>query len=363
MKICTVIGARPQFVKAAAISAVIAERKMEGTDLEEVLVHTGQHYDPAMSDVFFDELGIPGAKYNLNVGSDTHAGQTARMLVGLEKVLINESPEWVLLYGDTNSTLAGALAAAKLHIPIAHVEAGMRSFNRAMPEEVNRVVTDHTADLNFCSTILAVENLEREGRGDTAALVGDVMYDCALRFNALAERKCDPLAKFSLSPGEYILLTSHRAENTNDPARLAGIVSAVNTLAEKTTVLYPMHPRTKSFIEKYALALSERVRTVEPVGYLEMLLLERSAKLILTDSGGIQKEAFFYEVPCVTMRDETEWLETLELGWNKLVGASRSDILSAVAYFAANPPMKTDVKPYGDGAAAAKIVERLLVRK
>jgi UDP-GlcNAc3NAcA epimerase len=361
MRICTIIGARPQFVKAAAVSARIAEKKADGADLDEVLVHTGQHYDPLMSEVFFTELGIPREKHNLDVGSGSHAAQTARMLEGLEKVLIEERPDWVLLYGDTNSTLAGVLTAVKLHIPVAHVEAGMRSFNRAMPEEINRVVADHTADLNFCSTRLAVDNLTNEGRGWTALLVGDVMYDCALRFHSLAERKCDPFAKFAVSPGDYILMTCHRAENTNDSARLAEIVAAVNALAETIPVLYPMHPRTKVFLDKYGLTLSDKVLIVDPVGYLEMLLLEKGAKLILTDSGGVQKEAFFYGVPCVTMRDDTEWVETVELGWNKLVGASAADIESAVAGFASHPPERSDALPYGDGDAAGKIVERLLV--
>ena len=363
MKICTIIGARPQFIKAAAVSARIAEKAAEGANVEEVLIHTGQHYDPAMSDVFFNELGIPKERYNLEVGSGSQAAQTAHMLEGVEDALVEERPDWVLLYGDTNSTLAGALAAVKLHIPVAHVEAGMRSFNRRMPEEINRVVTDHTATLNFCSTGVAVDNLSNEGRGDTAVLVGDVMYDCALKFHSVAERNCDPLAKLALRAGEYILMTCHRAENTNDSARLAEIVSAVNSIAENNTVLYPMHPRTKKFLEYYGLAFSEKVQIVDPVGYLEMLLLEKSAKLILSDSGGIQKEAFFYDVPCVTMRDETEWVETIELGWNVLVGASKDAIESAVANFAANPPAPTNVKPYGDGDAAGKILEKLLVSK
>ena len=362
MRICTVIGARPQFVKAAGVSARLAEMRRGGADVEEVLIHTGQHYDPAMSEIFFSELGIPKEKYNLNVGSGSQAVQTARMLEGLEAALLEERPDWVLLYGDTNSTLAGALAAVKLHIPVAHVEAGMRSFNRGMPEEINRVVTDHTADLNFCSTELAVENLAAEGRGGTAVLVGDVMYDCALRFQELAERNCDPLADFALEAGAYVLLTCHRAENTNDPARLAGIVDAVNSIADDIVVFYPAHPRLKSFLEKYGLSFSEKVRVVEPVGYLDMLLLEKSAALILTDSGGIQKEAFFYRVPCVTMRDETEWTETVELGWNKLVGASQDAIETAVTDFVTNPPAATGEEPYGDGDAAGKILERLIVR-
>jgi UDP-GlcNAc3NAcA epimerase len=281
------------------------------------------------------------------------------MLEGIEEILEKERPDWVLLYGDTNSTVAGALAAAKLHIPVAHVEAGMRSFNRKMPEEVNRVVSDHVSALNLCSTDIAIRNLENEGLGATAVLTGDVMYDCALKFRKIAERYCDPIAKFALSSGGYVLMTCHRAENTNDKERLAGIVSAVNSIAEDFTVLYPMHPRTSRFLREYGLSLSPKVQVVEPVGYLEMLLLERNAKLILTDSGGVQKEAFFYEVPCVTMRDETEWIETVDLGWNVIVGASEDAIKSAVANFAANLPAGVATNPYGDGDAAGKILDAI----
>ena len=359
MKICTIIGARPQFIKAAAVSAKIAEMS-EHSDISEVIIHTGQHYDPDMSKIFFEELKIPKEKYNLKVGSGRHGEQTAKMLAGVEDILIEESPDWVLIYGDTNSTLAGALAAVKLHIPVVHIEAGMRSFNRNMPEEINRIVSDSISTLNLCSTQTAVEHLEHEGMGSTAFLTGDVMYDCALKFEALAEKYCDPLSKFGLSHGKYILMTCHRAENTDDNLRLSQIVSAVNKVAEKHTVLYTMHPRTASFIEKYKLEFSDNVQVVDPVGYLDMLVLEKSAEMILTDSGGIQKEAFFYKVPCITMRDETEWVETVELGWNTLAGASYDKITAAVANFAEKRPLETDARPYGDGNAVEIIIQKLL---
>ena len=355
MKICTIIGARPQFIKAAAVSAKIAEMG-EVSDISEVIIHTGQHYDADMSKIFFEELNIPKEKYNLEVGSGLHGEQTAKMLKGIEDILIEERPDWVLIYGDTNSTLAGALAAVKLHIPVVHIEAGMRSFNREMPEEINRIVSDSVSTLNLCSTTTAVENLKNEGMGNTAFLTGDVMYDCALKFEALAARYCNPLAKFALSSGEYILMTCHRAENTDDKLRLSQIVSAVNQIAENHTVLYTMHPRTASFIERYYLKFSDKVKVVPPVGYLDMLVLEKNAQTILTDSGGIQKEAFFYRVPCVTMRDETEWVETVNLGWNSIAGASYDQITEAVAKFAKQPPAETGEHPYGKGNAAEKII-------
>jgi UDP-GlcNAc3NAcA epimerase len=355
MKICTVLGARPQFIKAAVVSAEIAETD----DIEEVIIHTGQHYDPEMSQIFFDELNIPPEKYNLGVGSGPQGWQTGAMLEGIEKVLIEEQPDVLLVYGDTNSTLAGALAAVKLHIPTAHVEAGMRSFNRTMPEEINRILTDHIADINFCSTPVAVENLENEGLDKTVILVGDVMYDCSLKFAELAGKHYQPLEKFNLQSGNYILLTCHRAENTNDPDRLTGIVEAVNILSEEIPVIYPVHPRTREYIKKYGLTFNNSVQTVSPVSYFEMLIMERHAGFILTDSGGVQKEAFFYQVPCVTMRDETEWVETVDLKWNIVTGADSEKILQAVKTFQQQPPPKTDVNPYGDGDAAGKIVNEL----
>ena len=359
MKICTIIGARPQFVKAAAISAKIAEI---GADIaiEEVIIHTGQHYDPVMSDIFFNELGIPKEKYNLNVGSGLHGVQTGKMLEGIEKILIKENPDWVLIYGDTNSTLAGALAAVKLHIPIAHIESGMRSFNRIMPEEINRVISDHICTLNLCSTTTAMENLKNEGLANTAILTGDVMYDCAVKFADLAEKQCNPLSSFELTAKKYIMMTCHRAENTNDKLRMSQIINAVKTLAEETQIIYPIHPRTKKLLKEYNLHFSDNVKVVDPVGYFEMLVLVKNATLILTDSGGVQKEAFFYNVPCVTMRDETEWVETAELGFNIIAGADTSKIINAVAKFAKTPPEPVTTSPYGNANAAEKIIRTIL---
>jgi UDP-GlcNAc3NAcA epimerase len=359
MKICTIIGARPQFVKAAVISAKIAEMKTDNA-IEEVIIHTGQHYDPIMSDIFFTELKIPKEKYNLNVGSGAHGIQTGKMLEGIEAILLEEKPNFVLIYGDTNSTLAGALAAVKLHIPIAHVESGMRSFNRKMPEEINRIVADHTCTLNLCSTQTAVDNLNNEGLQRTAILTGDVMYDCALKFAHLAEKHSDPLSKFNLNSKEYILMTCHRAENSDNKKRMSQIIDAVNALAEDKIVLYPIHPRTKKILKEFNLYFSDKVKIIEPVGYLEMLILEKNASLILTDSGGVQKEAFFFNVPCVTMRDETEWTETVDLGFNIITGADTTNIIDAVSEFNNQGSLSIDSSPYGDGNSAEKILTAIL---
>jgi len=359
MKICTIIGARPQFIKAAAVSAVLAANK----SVSEVIIHTGQHYDPEMSDIFFRELKIPREKYNLAIGSGPHGEQTGKMLMELERVLLDEKPDWVLLYGDTNSTASGALAAVKLQIPVAHEAAGMRSFNRKMPEEINRIITDHISTLNFCSTQTAVKNLFEEGRRETAFFVGDVMYDLALQSIKYAEKYSNPFEKYSVKKGKYILMTCHRAENTDCPERLSGIVNAVNKIARKIPVLLPLHPRTKKYLSDYKLNFSTDVKIVSPLSYFEMILLEKSAKIILTDSGGIQKEAFFYKVPCITMRDETEWLETLENGWNIITGADYGKICEAFQYFTETVLECSNLKPYGDGKAAAKILKILSAKR
>lgn len=356
MKICTVIGARPQFVKAAVVSAEFAKHK----SVNEIIIHTGQHYDPAMSEIFFRELNVPNEKYNLEIGSGSHGLQTGRMLEKLEDILLKEKPDFVLIYGDTNSTLAGALAASKMHIPIAHIEAGMRSFNRKMPEEINRIVADHLAEINFCSTKTAIGNLKSENLGKTGVLVGDVMFDCSLKFADFAEKLYDPFAKFAVEKDGYALLTCHRAENTDHKGCLSEIVKAVNSISERMPVLYPVHPRTRKFLNEYGLSFSGNVKLIAPVGYLEMILLEKHASFIMTDSGGVQKEAFFYRVPCITMREETEWVETAELGWNRITGADSRKILAAFADFAKNRPAKTGAKPYGNGDAAAKIVKKLI---
>ncbi len=353
MKICTVIGARPQFVKAAVVSAEFAKHK----SINEIIIHTGQHYDPAMSEIFFRELNVPREKYNLEIGSGSHGLQTGRMLEKLEDILLKEKPDFVLIYGDTNSTLAGALAASKMHIPVAHIEAGMRSFNKKMPEEINRIIADHLSEINFCSTKNAIENLKVENLGKTGVLVGDVMFDCSLKFAELAEKRYDPFAKFAVEKNGYALLTCHRAENTDHKKCLTEIVKAVNRISEEMPVLYPVHPRTKKFLNEYGLTFSGNVKLIPPVGYLEMILLEKHASFILTDSGGVQKEAFFYRVPCITMREETEWIETAELGWNKITGADSKKITAAFADFAKNKPAKTSARPYGNGDAASKITK------
>ncbi len=354
LTILTIVGARPQFIKAAPVSRAL--RRVA----REILVHTGQHYDYGMSAVFFEELALPEPDYNLGIGSGSHGKQTGEMLIAIEEVLLSERPDWVLVYGDTNSTLAGALAAVKLHIPVAHVEAGLRSFNRAMPEEHNRVLTDHAADLLFCPTRHAVDLLAREGITRGVHLTGDVMLD-AFRYNtALAEQRSAILDALGLQPQTYYLATLHRPANTDDPAQLQTLL---DTLAElPLPVVLPLHPRTRQQIELHALAPKSKIQNLKiipPMGYLDMLLLERCARLILTDSGGVQKEAYMAGVPCVTLRDETEWVETLDAGWNILVGADPDRIRAAVRDFtppAEHPPL------YGDGHAADRIVEILMAR-
>ncbi|WP_269468950.1 non-hydrolyzing UDP-N-acetylglucosamine 2-epimerase [Thauera sp. 2A1] len=356
IKILTIVGARPQFIKAAAVSRVI--RSQYAGRIDELLVHTGQHYDKNMSKVFFDELDIPHPRFNLEISGGSHGAMTGRMLEAIETVMLAEKPDWVLIYGDTNSTLAGALAAAKLHIPVAHVEAGLRSFNMRMPEEVNRILADRVSNRLFCPTETAVENLAREGVTAGVSLVGDVMYDVSLYYRDVARSRSDALARLGLEEGKYVLATCHRAENTDDPSRLREIGLALADLALNQPVVLPVHPRTAKILAEQGLTASMKdVTLVEPLPFLDMIRLEQSARVIVTDSGGVQKEAFFYDVPCVTMRDETEWVETVELGWNVLTGASREAIVAAVSA-PVRPGSKGD-DPYGDGAAASKIVESL----
>lgn len=353
--IATIVGARPQFIKVAPVSKALAATG----SIREVLIHTGQHHDADMSDVFFDELGIEAPGHNLDIHGGGHGAMTGAMLQKLEPVLQDLRPDRVLVYGDTNSTLAGALVAAKLHIPIAHVEAGLRSFNRAMPEEINRVVADQLSDILFASTEAAVDNLRREGVAPERIFpVGDVMYDAALQFAEVAKTRGDLLASLGLEPKRYVLATVHRAENTDDPDRLANIVSALETVAATLPVILPLHPRTAGRMRAAGLAF-DKVRTVPPVGYLDMVALESQAALIATDSGGVQKEAFFYHVPCVTLRDETEWIELVELGWNRLVSPAGSDLAGAI--LAALGSAGTTAQPYGDGKAARAIAD-ILVR-
>ena len=358
VKVVTIVGARPQFIKAAALSRVIRDNYSKS--VKEVLVHTGQHYDENMSRVFFDELGIPKPKYNLEISGGNHGAMTGRMLEAVENVLLQEKPDWVLIYGDTNSTLAGALAAAKLHIPVAHVEAGLRSFNMRMPEEINRILADRVSSLLFCPTKTAVNNLRLEGVSSGVHNVGDVMYDVALFYRDRARQQSRILQTLGVKTGGFALATCHRAENTDDPQRLGEILVALAEVAGQMPIVLPLHPRTRKLVGEYGLSHHLKALTViEPLPFLDMVALEQDARMILTDSGGVQKEAFFYGVPCITMRDETEWVETVELGANRLVGASREGIARAVADVFALPASDNQVTPYGDGNAAKKIVEYL----
>jgi UDP-N-acetylglucosamine 2-epimerase len=351
MKIVTVVGARPQFIKCAPVSREV--RKVA----TEVLVHTGQHYDDNMSAVFFGELSIPGPDYYLGVGSGSHGLQTSEMLKRIEEVLLKERPDIVLVYGDTNSTLAGALAAAKLHIRVAHVEAGLRSFNRRMPEEINRVLTDHISDFLFCPTGRALKNLEREGITKGVHLVGDVMYDAVLEYGRRAEERSKILDRLELTPKSYALATVHRAENADDPQRLRSIFEALEEMAaDGWPVIVPVHPRTRKQLESLSVGVN-CLQLIDPVSYLDMLLLEKEAKIILTDSGGVQKEAFWFRVPCVTLREETEWVETVESGWNVVVGCEAKRIFEAASR---RPPTTPLLPPYGDGHAANHIMRCLL---
>lgn len=358
MKIVTVVGARPQFIKAAAVSRVI--RDEYSGKIDELIVHTGQHFDANMSKVFFEELDIPEPRYNLEISGGQHGAMTGRMLEAVEKVLLAEKPDWVLIYGDTNSTLAGALAAAKLHIPVAHVEAGLRSFNMRMPEEINRILSDRISTLLFCPTETAVRNLQAEGVHEGVHNVGDVMYDVALFYREQASQTSSALERLGLQARGFALATCHRAENTDEPQRLEAILSALDTIAKFLPVVLPLHPRTRKLVIDYGLqGLLNRLRVVDPLPFLDMVVLEQAARLILTDSGGVQKEAFFYGVPCITLRDETEWVETVKSGMNLLVGASRVAILEATEKLLRSELAAIDFMPYGNGHAARKIVDLL----
>ena len=385
MKIATIIGARPQFIKAASVNRAIAEYNRltsHSSRFTEVIIHTGQYFDADMSDIFFKELDIPKPDYNSGINSASHGAMTGRMLEKIEEILIKEKPDRVLVYGDTNSTLAGALAAVKLHIPIAHVEAGLRSFNREMPEEHNRVLTDHCADILFCPTETAVNNLKTEGitssakeltslsphqRPRTVALVGDTMYDAVLQFSEIASQQSTILEKLGLKSKEYLLATVHRPYNTDIPENLQNILTAFLEINEP--IIFPAHPRTRKLLNDLKLNTKQHIystqnskpntknlKLISPLGYLDMLMLEKNARIILTDSGGMQKEAYFFGVPCVTMRTETEWVETVQAGWNVVVGADREKIINAVRSFKTG-----NLRPefYGDGRAAENIVKIL----
>lgn len=339
MRLVTVVGARPQFVKAAVVARALAGRD----EIEHKLIHTGQHFDQRMSSQFFDELTIPEPDHNLEISGGHHGQMTGRMMEGIEQVLLDDRPDAVLVYGDTNSTLAGALAATKMHIPVYHVEAGLRSFNRRMPEEVNRVLTDHVSALLFCPTSTAVNNLEAEGVREGVHLIGDVMFDATIFAKELASQQSTIVDEAGLADGGYVLLTLHRAENTDDPKRLAALCRFIETEAVGRPVVFPVHPRTRQAFARHGLKPVD-VTMIEPVGYVDMHRLLAGAALVMTDSGGLQKEAYFHRVPCLTLRDETEWVETIEAGWNRLWSAK--DYLP-----------RRDIDAYGDGKAGEKIVQ------
>ncbi len=368
MRVVSIVGARPQFVKLAPVSRAMSAVSEEGEGtVEDIIVHTGQHYDTSMSDVFFDELQIPRPAVHLEIGSGSHGAQTGRMLEAVESTLLETSPDMVVVYGDTNSTAAGALAAAKLHIPIAHIEAGLRSFNRGMPEEINRIVADHISDLLLAPTETAMENLRREALIESSFNTGDVMLDAVLFNSELAEQKSNILEEMKLVPGEYAVATLHRPVNTDE----GNLIRVLDMLAEVATrhipIVFPAHPRTTAILRSGSTQWSapEGLMMTEPVGYLDMLKLLRHARLALTDSGGLQKEALFLATPCITLREETEWPETIEAGGNVLTGSSRDKVLNAVDAWlspASESAAATDLgaAPFGDGTAARQIVNRIL---
>lgn len=375
MKITTIIGARPQIIKAAALSRAIQANFAD--QLQEVIVHTGQHYDENMSQVFFDELGIPQPHHNLHVGSASHGVQTARMIEGIERILIEERPDYIVLYGDTNSTLAGAVAASKIHIPIVHIEAGLRSFNKSMPEEINRIVCDHCSTLLFTPTQAGFDNLLREGfKADNEGpytidnpkvyRCGDIMYDNSLYFSTLSEQKVNLMKRLDLEDNPFVLATLHRDSNTDDKTRLSAILDAIITLSHEVVVVLPMHPRTRKMVEGtmdddrlFQLFHSNNIIITEPVSFLEMIQLEKNARLIVTDSGGVQKEAFFFKKPCIILRPETEWVEIVKTGAATLADADKSAILEASMRYLDCPPTEFP-NLFGDGHAASFILNRLL---
>ena len=342
LRILTVVGARPQFIKAAVVSRAIAGEPRAA----EIMVHTGQHFDANMSDIFFSELAIPAPARHLGISGGGHGEMTGRMLAALEPVMIEAKPDMVVVYGDTNSTLAGALAAAKLRLPVAHVEAGLRSFNRAMPEEINRVLADHASDLLFCPTRAAVENLRREGIGVGVHQVGDVMYDAALFVGAASGQRSSIVERLGLESGRYALATLHRAENTDDPRALGRALDYLKSAARERRIVFPVHPRTRAAIAAAGLSVAG-LEAIEPLGYFDMHRLLQGAALVFTDSGGLQKEAYFHRVPCVTLRSETEWVETIACGWNRL-------------WHVESYQPRVDVDEYGDGRAGERILGAIL---
>ena len=354
MRVLTVVGARPQFIKLAPVSRAMADRP----GVESVVIHTGQHFDDEMSKVFFDELGIPEPDANLAINAGTHGEMTGRMVEALESIFTTEQPDWVLVYGDTNSTLAAAIAASKMPTRLAHVEAGLRSFNRAMPEEINRVLTDHVSHLCLTPTAIADENLAAEGiHGDVVRRTGDVMFDAVRIFGEVARSKSSVLERAGVQAGVFVLATVHRAENTDDPRRLAAIVDGLRAVADETPVVLPVHPRTAKAIERNSIEV-DGISVLPPVGYLDMLALEGQASCVVTDSGGVQKEAFFQGRPCITLRTETEWVELVDLGWNRLLPPTSADFVSSLAE-AVHAGAGSAAEPYGDGHAAERVVDAL----
>ena len=346
MKIISIVGARPEFVQSSPVSQALKPYH------QEILVHTGQHYDYLMSQTFFNELGIATPDYNLEVGSSSHGHQTAAILSRLEDVLNTEKPDLVIVRGDTNSTLAGALAASKLHIPVAHIEAGERSFDRRMPEEINRLVSDAVSDLHFCTSVSAVTHLRNEGIFSSVYWVGDVMYDALLKNRLIARQKSHIIETLGLVPKQYSLVTVHRASTTDDPRRLSSVVKILNQVEE--TIVFPVHPRTRAALGRLGEPFLPLIQLIDPVGYFDMLTLEEHSRLIATDSGGVQREAYFLGIPCLTLRDETEWNETVETGWNRLVGIEPQQVLREWTTF--TPPLERPAI-FGDGNAAQKIVD------
>jgi len=374
MKILTIIGARPQIIKAAALSRAI--RSDYADRINEVILHTGQHYDANMSQVFFDEMGIPEADYNLNVGSGSHSRQTAAMIEGIAEVIEKEKPDWLVLYGDTNSTLAGAIASVKLGIAVAHIEAGLRSFNKSMPEEINRITCDHCSTLLFSPTKAGVDNLAAEGFAIDATPpysidnpgvyhCGDVMYDNALYFSSIAEERSKILEQLKVQKGDYVLATIHRDGNTDIPERLESIFKAIISISGEKKVILPLHPRTRKMIEKHpgdlvtAIHDSENILLLPPVSFLDMIMLEKHAQLIMTDSGGVQKESYFYHKPCIILRPETEWVEIVDNGSAIICDADGGKIIETYEHFKNNPP-KSFPPLYGDGRAAWFVCDKLL---
>jgi len=364
LKIVTVIGARPQFIKAAAVSRSIAVHNAASqnskTTIQEIIVHTGQHFDANMSDIFFEEMQIPRPNYQLEINSMGHGAMTGRMLEKIEEVLLKEKPDYVMVYGDTNSTLAGALAAKKLRIMVVHVEAGLRSFNMRMPEEINRILTDRISDILCCPTKNAIVNLEKEGFAHFPCLIsntGDVMQDAALYYSAFSAKKSTIIRDKGLAAAEFVLCTIHRAENTDDPLRLTAIVDSLNEIAREVKVILPLHPRTRKILAAGAKQLE--FEPIDPVGYFDMIELLKSTKLVMTDSGGLQKEAYFFNKPCITLRDETEWVELVEIGANRVVGADCSRIVDCYHEL---PQVEIDFAAnlYGGGSASVAIIANIL---